>query len=272
MKTSEAPPQKMWITPAYAEELLASSVPNRTIRTRDVIKYAEMMKNNEWKYNAETITVSDKGTLLNGQHRLRACIRANTRFQALVAFDVSEDAFDTIDIGRARTGGDVLSSRGCKNGPNVFAAYQWQAKIRRNTGSWNINLMSIPQVVSSWETDNSMELYYEKIASVKKLISSSLAAALYAEFVAVGTEHQADQFFEDLLHGSNLDIDDPIFILRNWLMDSGKKLSSGPISQVEKAGRCIRAWNHRRRGRKTKRLQGFKKDPDSKSFRLPDII
>ena len=64
------------ITPAMAQHYLDKNHSrNRTIKKRQVEKYCKMMAEGNWNSgNGESIKISDKGTLLDGQHRLMAVI------------------------------------------------------------------------------------------------------------------------------------------------------------------------------------------------------
>ncbi len=47
-------------------------------------EYANAMKSGEWKYNGESIKVCTDGSLLDGQHRLEACIESGVTFDTLL--------------------------------------------------------------------------------------------------------------------------------------------------------------------------------------------
>ena len=110
------------ITPDLAKDYLAKNTQNRRNNTpneRVVRSYMDDMKNGLWKINGSTIVFGESGRLLDGQHRLMACVKSGISFVTLVVRGIRDDVFDTIDIGLARTGGDLLSIIGA---PNYTAA------------------------------------------------------------------------------------------------------------------------------------------------------
>lgn len=80
------------------------------------------MKKGLWRVNGETIIFNKSGELSNGQHRLSACVEANTPFLAIVLCNVDDDAFATIDTGKIRSGGDVLYLSGVEKYSNKYSS------------------------------------------------------------------------------------------------------------------------------------------------------
>lgn len=72
------------ITPEKAVEMLKGNTNNRKVKIRDVHTYAHDMKTGKWKANGETIVIGADGKVLDGQHRLMACVEAGTPFLSLV--------------------------------------------------------------------------------------------------------------------------------------------------------------------------------------------
>lgn len=98
------------ITPAVAEEFLAININNRHVDQRTVDDYATQMKKGLWTLNGEPIIISSNNTILDGQHRLLAVVKSNTTIQSLVVWGVDGNiAFATIDTGKGRSAGDMLS-------------------------------------------------------------------------------------------------------------------------------------------------------------------
>lgn len=73
------------------------------------------MQSGNWALNGQTITIADNGTLVDGQHRLMACVRAGVPFQTVVVYGADESAFETVDSGRRRSVSDVLKIKGYKH-------------------------------------------------------------------------------------------------------------------------------------------------------------
>lgn len=119
---------------------------NRPLNTDRVGSLAQAMRLGTWQQNGQGIVISDKGRLLDGQHRVAAAIRVGKPFTVLVVSGVEEDAFKTMDNNKSRSVGDSLAAAGHLNGRNLstvlrlFYAYQ-TGQITTSSGStvkgWN---------------------------------------------------------------------------------------------------------------------------------------
>lgn len=96
------------ITPKMATHWLENTTLQRPISQKHVEWLAAQMKAGTFAVNGESIVLNgDK--VLDGQHRLWACVEANVPFKSLVVEGVDEDSFATIDTGRTRSGGDIVA-------------------------------------------------------------------------------------------------------------------------------------------------------------------
>lgn len=109
------------ITPDVAKCYLEHNDINRIPNKGQIAFYARMMQNGEWQLNGEAIVFAEGGRLIDGQHRLMACVYANVPFETLVVRGVQESVFTTIDKGRTRTHGDVLKISGITNSNQIAA-------------------------------------------------------------------------------------------------------------------------------------------------------
>lgn len=109
MSTSTISQSIMTITPELAADFLKFNTNNRPLNSFTVEFYAQEMTKNQWKVNGSPIVFSDGNTLLDGQHRLAACVKAGVPFTTTVVKGVDPEVFDTIDVGRQRTPGDLLA-------------------------------------------------------------------------------------------------------------------------------------------------------------------
>lgn len=73
-KTRVVKTEVVLVTPEMAVKLLNGNEDNRKLRPSVVREYAIYMQSGQWRENGETIAITKKGTLLNGQHRLHAVI------------------------------------------------------------------------------------------------------------------------------------------------------------------------------------------------------
>lgn len=100
------------ITPTMAQRYLDKSDGNRAVRAGAVAGLSMAMAAGQFHDNGQTIRFSTTGRLMDGHHRLAACVHAGRSFKSLVVRGVAEAATHTIDIGITRTLGDHLKFRG----------------------------------------------------------------------------------------------------------------------------------------------------------------
>lgn len=235
------------ITPDVAEELLKINRTNRP-QTRLVInQYATAMKQGRWKLNGETIKLDTHGHLLDGQHRLMACVESECSFQSYVAYDVERDTFDTIDVGKKRSAGDILSIEGAVDGKSVAAAIRYVDQIQRKNITPNkLGKLTADQVLAIFQQDAASFADSVRAATpALRILGRAMGGALHYLFKQ-NDPTGADDFFEDLASGANLAADDPVFLLRERLL--ALRLAKGTPRPAELISLCIRAWNRRRTG------------------------
>src|SRR4051812_39659069 len=96
-------PEVVLIAPKLASEWLRTMVANRPLSQIKAVEYGLAMERGDWVLNGETIKFNDKGNLIDGQHRLQACVLAGKPFQTYVVRGIADDrAFATIDTGKLR--------------------------------------------------------------------------------------------------------------------------------------------------------------------------
>ncbi len=78
------PSMVTWVTPELAEKLLKRNPNFRSMRVGLIQKYAREMKDDEWILNGATIIFNGDGKLVDGQHRLAACVEAGVKFPTII--------------------------------------------------------------------------------------------------------------------------------------------------------------------------------------------
>lgn len=92
------------VTPDQATVWLTQNSPhNRKINPHRVASMAEAMLAGQWVDTHQGIAFSPSGVLLDGQHRLRAIIRADVPVRLMVARGVPEESFGLLDRGQMRS-------------------------------------------------------------------------------------------------------------------------------------------------------------------------
>ena len=113
-------------TPELAAYALTLNFPrNRAKKPTRIKQYADSMARREWRLNGETVKFADDGYLHDGQNRMMSSVRSGAPFTTHVVFGVPADSFDTIDTGKSRDGGDLLTSAGYTNTLKRAAGLKW---------------------------------------------------------------------------------------------------------------------------------------------------
>lgn len=259
------------ITPSIAKRYLELAAKNRKVSAGKIRQFAGAMARDQWDLNAETIKFNTSGFLMDGQHRMHACILANTPFQALVVRNVPDDYFATIDTGKVRTAGDILSIDGEQYAHAKAAAVRWMVAIPLHSDPPQLSLGS--ERIRELLKEHPGLTESAKICHKATLIHPGLAAALHYLF-SQKDQSEANRFIDDLARGADLEANDPVLILRQELIKHkskrgvGKKMS---VERLEKAALCIRAWNARRRGGGLTILRGLIKNHKTGVYEFPDI-
>ena len=110
------------ITPKMAEIMLEKNIANRKVNQANVNRIAADMATGNYKVNGETIKISPNGEILDGQHRLLACVKSGMSFQTYIVYNVEREAIGTIDMGKGRSVADSLNVMGCNIKSGIIPA------------------------------------------------------------------------------------------------------------------------------------------------------
>lgn len=239
------------ITPEAAERMLTFNVSNRPLNERHVKRLAREMSLNRWKFNGDTICVNGS-RLIDGQHRLAACIESKCSFETLVVYGVDSNVFDTKDVGRARTTGDTLSILGEVNVNRLaagLALFDRYMTGRMCNSSIRYTNQDIQDLLKKYPD---MREVANTCTTHRKMIPPSVRVACQYLFRKIDRE-QADQFIDDVLRGHDLPADDPVLMLRERLMNNAMNKSKLRPEYI--TALMIKTWNARRSGKPIRNLR-----------------
>lgn len=253
-------PVKMIITPEIASAMMEYNTSNRPLSKGHVNNLAAEMKRGAWMFAPSPIMFSNKGRLIDGQHRLSAIVESGCAIEAMVAFGVVDEVFDKIDTGRRRTGGDVFAINGVPNYGGMAAATKW---IHLYNSGFSAGTGNSGGHGSNRLTNADLYNYYLQLADLQKSRvvldwwgRNSLpnpTVALAAHYICAGKNRaEADAFFEKVANGIGFTSkSDPAFKLREKLTRSnGEKIIPRNIFAY-----IIQAWNAARQNRKAARFE-----------------
>lgn len=251
MKTTEV--ELLTITPDMAAEMLVYNTSNRPCSKNVVSKYARQMKAGEWRLTREMLLLSPD-RLIQGQHRLNACIQAGAPFRAYVAFGEPDENFSFVDIGKPRGPADIFAIHGVLNYSAVASATRWLM-------AYEIGQVSNEKTghTGNPTPDELYQFYlqHRRIHDSKAVLSAFHESKLAPPSLMLAMHYicsrknrvQADEFF--LQVGSGVGIagkSSAAFKLRKRLIDNHGS-ASGKLSPLVIAAYTIKAWNALRANR-----------------------
>lgn len=244
----------MTITPEIAIEWLNANTKNRPVRESRVLDYARQMQEGRWKVNGESIKWSKEGRLLDGQHRLYACIEAGVSFRSAVVFGLDEAVFATLDRGGKRTAGDNLALLGEANADLIAAALKKLIQMRRGVlfGYGPTAQVAPEEVIEALDRHPEIRRSVPFARKVGRLAPPSLTIFLHFLFAQVD-KPLADWFMDALGSGVGLRATDGVYQLRKRL--EFNLISKAKLPEKEIAALFIKAWNAHRAGRKVSSLR-----------------
>ena len=85
-------PDDVLITPEIAEAWLTQNNNNRPVSAGVIRKYARDMRADKWLFTGDAIRFDKNKNLIDGQHRLMACIAAETPFRTTASSTASSES------------------------------------------------------------------------------------------------------------------------------------------------------------------------------------
>lgn len=244
--------QILSISPEIAKKLLATNKINRRPKTPVIKRYAELMKNGEWKEGTgEAIKISINGNLIDGQHRLMAIVLSNITLSFLYISELDESIFDVLDTGSIRNATDCFHIAGIKADKAVPSIIQFYYILKNGGTTKNKH-------VNDKKTNSQLlDLYYENpdmwdtivrrsmnwYNNFGKILTPSTIGGFYTFFMDKNEIH-ATEFMSQLTTG--IDCSPIINLLRNKLISD--KHSPRKMPPYLKNALIIKTWNYYRLG------------------------
>ena len=246
------------ITPMDALGLLEGGAANRPLREYRAQRLAGQITAGKWAQNGESIVFDDRDRMIDGQHRMRACVLADQPIIAYCVFDVSGKVFSSIDQGDKRQGQDLAALLNFRNSALVSAVTRIALQIA--DGSYTTtgaNYVS-PSAMTAYMERHRTKLqhtadYVSKFKDPLRRIApqSNIAYVYYTVHDAV--PDKAVGFVEKIALGENLKKGDAILLFRARMLDL-----SGVTHKLDRTGKLaltIKAWNSHCSGKKVSLLR-----------------
>jgi hypothetical protein len=247
------------VTPEQAQQWLAHNTHNRNLRESQVAALANDITNGNWNWNGDSIKFADDGTLLDGQHRLHAIIRAGQPIEMLIIHGLDKDTQVTMDTGAKRTGGDALKLQGEKYYTTLAAGLRacilWDSGVRNLGGGNRVTTNST--LLDYLENHPEMRDYVEAYTQLRRGIEIPASVGVTAiKILSEIDPDDADYFFSRLGSDEGHYKGEPIYELRRALLDNAAATSKtrGGRTTTWKLAIIIKAWNKYRNGETIKQL------------------
>lgn len=231
------------MTPSWALKILSHNENNRTVRQTRVDRYARDMTVGRWILTGDPIVIDRNGNLVQGQHRLLACIASGAPFQVPLLEGVEPHTWNVMDTGVARTLGDVLRREGWKNpvseAATINAILRWASGAM--TTAWTLSHQEAidfaaanPEVA---EATRRAVLFRQ--SDVRGWNTPFLAALSF--FTIQHDKENHDEFFAAAKTGVGLYDGHPVLALRRWSARSAE--AKGSQDRTYTLALYIKAWN-----------------------------
>lgn len=256
------------ITPDDAQAAIdGSSSKNRGVSKRNVDKIAKAMVEGRFLFNGEALIHDSEGNILDGQHRYHACVKSWVPFTSIVVRGVDPAAFTTIDTGRARTAGDVLSIDGKRHSNELASAIRAVMIYRTGrlmVGPTNGTPFANDEVLEFARDNPDMEASVQWSSSIPRpgnrfpLQPLTVSQVAWVAFECNDREDEARRFFEAVAEGANLAERSPELAARKYL---NTVVATPPGRRAHRTlilSAVVNALNARLQGREVIRAQSSK--------------
>ncbi len=264
--------QLLKVTPDIARKWLESNPANRPIRQGWVENLCGRMRRGEWRL-AEPLMFDQEGNLLDGQHRLLALVRSGTAQEMVVLGNYPRDeTWGVLGQQIVRTAGDVL---GIEHGRQIasIARLEWNAR-RQEGDPWNRrgtrkeypSIVQIQQLIDEipWMAESAR--LWNGLIKTRLMIAQSVGGWCHMRTALISGEDA--QVFSEALNGGGMAKEDPIFLLRELLLQ-GTTASGIRRKLPERACAALyfKTWNLKRTRRNVAILRWTAK---SEAFPTPE--
>ncbi|HRG39538.1 MAG TPA: hypothetical protein PK289_13490 [Bacteroidia bacterium] len=252
------------ITPEKALQILKHNTKNVPLNNKLIEFYASEMIRGKWQLTGQGISIADDGTLIDGQHRLRAIVKSKVSVQMLVISELSfADTFNYYDTGRKRTAGNVMGAAGIKNYGAIAAVvgkYLAMSKIKSMTESVRHREIGITNddVIETYyknpelyqEIHSHCNINYSKI----RLMTQSTSGGIMA-YLIIDKKHDKQKVFRFFtqLHDGKVTDNNSIDLLRDQLIRS--ITTNYVLIPNVKMNLIAKAWNNYITGKIVKQLK-----------------
>lgn len=263
------------ITPEIATALMKENVSNRPLNRARVRIYMDAMQRGQWQLSGESIKrATDPSTgkkrLIDGQHRLQACIESGIAFPTVLVDDLEESVFSVVDRGKTRTVNDVIHIAGAGSFKHAAPAIRLLLTLEANNNILNSELLQCvtPDDVLKYIEGNTdtVEWAVQHGRALDKAVGGIRSSWILFMLLAdkVRDRAEIEDFLESVRVGAGLSDGDVALALRNWLTRASNYKRSATI---ENTATFIKAFNAYLEGRTVQVVR-----PWSRKTEWPQVV
>lgn len=240
------------IEPAVAKAILrAANDRNRPLNKGATNNVKHEIDTGEFELTGDTLKISKRGRLIDGQHRLSGCVAAGKGIQTHIVFGLPDTVFDILDRQRTRTAADVLSVGGVKDAIVVAGATRWGKIIserRRGLGGGGRSgrrpsPRETRKLVAGPMRD--LPLYAKSAETIRKAykIPPTIVCGLLW-CIGQGDKTAAETFAAEWLNGNRNYSRNKNFDVMQQRIVSVRAQSNGHLNRTTLAAMLVQCFNH----------------------------
>jgi hypothetical protein len=240
--------ERVTITPEMASSLLEHNTMNRPISDPHIKRIAAQIRDGKWRYNGDTIKLSEQEDVLDGQQRLWAVVESNRSIDTIIVRGIAREAFATMDsIRRARSGGDTIARLGQGASRNEIAtALTWMMRWQRGI---MLKFRDPRNRIENSDIEDAFNQHphiVEAVSRCKKFRSIiNVGVLAFTYYILTNRDHAlADRMLNTIENPTAIAMDDPFFRLRSFLTEERSVKRREPlvvIAYIFKAANAVRA-------------------------------
>jgi hypothetical protein len=250
------------ITPETAREILRFQR-NRDLRKHIVKKFSKLIRTGRFGLTHQGIAFNTDGQMIDGQHRMTACVETGRPIFVLVAFNMPQESFLQVDRGANRSAGDDLKTMGLEastsEGNRFAAAARIVAAVDKGYDPTLSDTGSFAEPAEMPGIKERHPKLADTVAWARLILARSAVKYPPAGFAGLLTlmrevdDRKALSLAERMTVGVPLSVDDPANLVRN-AQSAGHGKSAAGSARSAFMYRFVRAWGHIHAGTKPTRL------------------
>lgn len=234
------------ITPERAIQLLEGNVHNRALSQKRVTHYARLIRQGMFRLTHQGVAIDWNGVLQDGQHRLWAIVETNTPVDMQVSYDVDPANFDVIDVGKPRSGADVLHIAGFEgNLTRVAAAARLVIGYRRQRRRQTRVTITQQEIVDLIQREPKLVEWVKIATGLRHVKNWATPLAALAHLVRRDYKGKVEQFLKEVNSGANLSPGSPALTLRDRILQTqaGTTAAKRVRSSDDRFQQIVQCWN-----------------------------